>query len=176
MTRLNIELVPTTPRDEPILSRLAQLYAHDFSEFMELDLGDDALFGLADMLVGCWSEGSRHAFVCRVDAHLAGFVILDEHSRLTGDPEVVDVAQFFITRRYRRRGIGTACAAKAFDLFARKWEVRQTAANHDATAFWRRAIQRYTGGRFREVFVDDNRWHGPVQSFDGRAVRAARPD
>ena len=59
-------------------------------------------------------------------------------------------------------------AARAFDLFPRRWEVRQTARNVAATAFWRTTIARYTDGRFEEVLFDDERWHGPVQSFDAR--------
>ncbi len=166
---MNVELVPTTPNDEPSLGRLMQLYAYDFSEFMGLDVGDDGLFGAGDALSRCWSERSRHAFWCRVGGHLAGFVILDERSRLTGDPEVMDIAEFFIMRKYRRKGIGAACAVRAFDLFPRRWEVRQQAKNDAATVFWRKTIQRYTGGRFRETLFDDERWHGPVQSFDVRA-------
>jgi predicted acetyltransferase len=79
------------------------------------------------------------------------------------------VAEFFVMRKYRRKGIGAACAAQAFDLFPRRWEVRQLAANAAATAFWRRAIHRYSDGRFEEALLDDERWRGPVQSFTARA-------
>jgi predicted acetyltransferase len=170
---VNVELVPTNPNDEPALSRLMQLYAYDFSEFAGLDVGDDALFHVGDALSRCWSEPRRHTFWCRVDGHLAGFVLLDERSRLTGDPEVMDVAEFFVMRKYRRKGVGSMCAAHAFDLFPRRWEVRQQANNAAATAFWRKAIHRYTGGRFQETLFDDERWHGPVQSFDVQALRKA---
>jgi predicted acetyltransferase len=171
-----VELVATDPNDEPRWSRLVQLYAYDFSEFTGWDVADDALFHEGDALSRCWSEPRRHAFWCRVDGHLAGFVIVDERSRLTGDPDVVDVAEFFVMRKYRRKGIGSACAAHAFDLFPRRWEVRQLANNTAATMFWRRTIDVYTGGRFRETLLDDERWRGPVQSFDVRETdRAIRP-
>jgi predicted acetyltransferase len=170
---VKVELVPTTPNDELGLSRLMQLYAYDFSKIMGLDVGDDALFRVGDALSRCWSELWRHAFLCRVDGHLAGFVIVDERSRLTGDAEVMDVAELFVMRKYRRKGIGSVCAAHAFDLFPRKWEVRQQANNAAATAFWRRTIDRYTGGRFQETLLDDERWRGPVQSFDARATERA---
>lgn len=167
---MKVELVPATPNDEPGLTRLMQLYAYDFSEFMGLDVGEDGLFRVGDALARCWSEQGRHAYGLRVDAHRAGFVILEERSRLTGDPEVMDVAEFFVMRKYRRKGIGAECAARAFDLFPRKWEVRQTAKNVAATGFWRRTIDCYTGGRFQEALLDDERWRGPVQSFDAGAA------
>jgi predicted acetyltransferase len=104
----------------------------------------------------------------RVDGHLAGFVILDEKSRITGDSEVMDVAEFFVMRKYRRKGVGLTAAMIAFDFFPRRWEVRQMAKNVSATAFWRKAIAQYTSGRFEEIVFDDDRWRGPVQSFDAR--------
>ncbi|HVY49677.1 MAG TPA: GNAT family N-acetyltransferase [Minicystis sp.] len=150
------------------MQRLAQLYAYDFSEILALDVDEAGLFDLGRMLDGCWSAPRRHAFLCRVDGQIAGFAIFDERSRLTGDPEVMDVAQFFVLRKHRRRGVGAACAARAFDLFPRRWEVRQEAKNVAATRFWRATIGRYTNGRFDEASLDDARWHGPVQSFDAR--------
>ena len=117
---MKIELVPTTSNDEPVLRRLWQLYAYDFSEHMGLDVGDDGLFPAGSVLARCWSDGRAHALWCRVDAQLAGFVILDEQSRLTGAPDVMDVAEFFVMRKYRRRGVGAACAALAFDRFPRR--------------------------------------------------------
>src|SRR5260221_2696184 len=170
---MKVELVPATPSDEPKLSRLTQLYAYDFSELLGLDVGDDALFHMGGTLSRRWSEQWGHVFWCRVNAQLAGFAILDEGSRLTGDPDVMDVGEFFVMRRYRRMGIGSMCAARAFDLFPRRWEVRQRPSNAAATLFWRKAIHGYTGGRFQETLFDDERWRGPVQSFDARAKDGA---
>jgi predicted acetyltransferase len=166
---MNVALQPLSSADEPVMNRLMQLYVYDFSEFMGLDIADDGIFFSGESQGTYHPEPRRHAFLLRVDGRLAGFVILDEKSRLTGDPDVVDVAQFFVMRKYRRQGVGAMAAVRAFDLFPRKWEVRQTASNVAATAFWRETIARYTGGRFEEVVLDDERWRGPVQSFDARA-------
>lgn len=69
-------------------------------------------------------------------------------------------------RKYRGRGIGEQVATRIFDLFPGKWEVRQTAKNTGAQAFWRKVMGKYTANRFAEVFLNDDRWHGPVQLFD----------
>lgn len=168
---MHVDLVPASRDDEPRLGRLVQLYAYDFSEFMGMDVGEDARFDVGHVLTRAWTEASRRVYLIRVAGTLAGFVMLDAQSRLTGDTEVMDVAEFFVMRRYRRHGVGRACARRAFDLFPRRWEVREQANNAPAIAFWRATIADYTGGRFQEAFVDDERWRGPVQSFDARDRR-----
>jgi predicted acetyltransferase len=157
---VTITLDPASRADELVLNRLLQLYVYDFSEFMDFDIGDDGIFRFTYQ-----PEPWRHAYLVRVDGRLAGFAILDEKSRITGNRDVMDVAEFFVMRKFRRKGVGAAAAMQAFDLFPRKWEVRQTAKNVAATAFWRRTIARYTGGHFEEVVFDDERWRGPMQSF-----------
>lgn len=172
---MDVVLVEAPPSAEPLLERLIQLYAYDFSEIMPSDVDELGVFAGGTALAKCWTEPWRHAYLIRTapaaEGRIAGFAILDERSRLTGDPDVADVAEFFVLRRYRRQGVGIVAAAAAFALFPRRWEVRQTAANAPATAFWRRAIRAYTNGAYSESIVEDARWHGPVQSFDARVVK-----
>jgi predicted acetyltransferase len=173
---MNVELVETSSSAEPIFDRLMQLYIYDFSELMPLEVDELGRFAGGTPLATCWRQSWRHAYLIRTApagaGRIAGFTIIDERSHLTGDPEVADVAEFFVLRRYRRQGVGLAAAIAAFALFPRRWEVRQTASNQAATHFWRRAITACTSGAYSEAFVDDARWRGPVQSFD---LRRAAP-
>jgi predicted acetyltransferase len=162
---MNVSIEASGAEDEGRLRALFELYAYDFSEILELDVQEDGRFGVPS-LDAYGSDPRRHAFLVRVDAKIAGFALVDEQSRLTDDAGVRDVGEFFVLRRYRRRGIGEQLARGLFDRFPGRWEVRQKAENHAATAFWRRVIGRYTGDRFDEVTWDDARWHGPVQRFD----------
>jgi len=75
------------------------------------------------------------------------------------------MAEFFVMRSYRRRGVGLAAAFAAFDRFKGPWEVRQRDENVAAIAFWRRAIHDYTRGNYREVRWDGPEWTGVVQTF-----------
>lgn len=68
-----------------------------------------------------------------VDGRPAGFALV----RLT-DP--TELAEFFVLRKYRRGGIGTAAAREVIARHPGRWAVGQIAANAPATAFWRRAI------------------------------------
>ena len=162
---MQVALIAAVPSDEPMLSRLKQLYVYDFSEIMPVDVGEDGVFVGGTSISSCWVEPWRHAFTIRVDAKIAGFCIVDRRSRLSGNTGVSDVAEFFVMRRFRRHGVGLRAAHLAFDQFPGAWEVRERVHNVAATLFWRRAIDTYTGGEYTEHVHDDERWRGPVQSF-----------
>jgi len=166
---VDIEITAVRADDEERVNALFQLYAYDFSEILSMDAGDDGRF-LVPALGEYLKTPRRHAFLIRVGGKLAGFALIEQRSRLTGDERVNDVSEFFVMRRYRRHGVGARAAAWLFDRFPGAWEVREKAENVAATAFWRRAIGAYTGGRFDEIVIDDAHWHGPVQRFDSRAA------
>jgi len=159
-----ISLDPAAPEESATLGNLMQLYVYDWSELGGLDVGADGRF--ADTpLDAWWSEDWRHPFLLRVDGKLAGFALVAARSCLSGAAGVHDMAEFFVMRGYRRRGAGLAAACAAFDRFPGRWEIRQREVNVAATAFWRRVVARYTGGRYQEVRWDDESWTGPVQRF-----------
>lgn len=159
-----VTVVPVAAGERAVLRHLVDLYAYDFSEILDIDIGDDGRFAFPD-LDPYWTEGWRHPFFIRVGGKLAGFALVHGRSRLSGTPGVFDMAEFFVMRRYRRRRVGEAAARQLFARFAGPWEIRQRATNHAAIAFWRRVVDRQTGGRFREETRADDVWQGPVQSF-----------
>jgi predicted acetyltransferase len=171
---VNVQVTALGPEERERLTALFELYVYDFSETLGLDVGDDGRFRVPP-LSAYWTDPRCHAFLIRVDEKLAGFALVQERSRLTGDESARDLAELFVMRKYRRHGVGERAAGWLFDRFRGPWEVRQKAENHAATAFWRRAIGRYMGGRFEELLLDDARWRGPVQRFDSTgAVAQAR--
>jgi predicted acetyltransferase len=167
---MRVELVPIDLSAASVLARLMQLYAHDFSELMHVAMDDQALFATPDVQLYIGVTG-RHPFFVTVDGHLAGFVIVDEKSRLGSQQSPLDVAELFVLRSRRRAGVGRRIALAIFSRFRGRWEVRQVKENVAATAFWRRVIGQYTSGAFEETLMDDERWRGPVQRFDNRAYR-----
>ena len=99
------------PDDRARLAALFELYSYDFSEVLDLDVGDDGRFAVP-VLDRYWTEADRHPFLIRVDARLAGFALVHERSRLTDREGVRDMAEFFVMRRYRRRGVGAQAASQ----------------------------------------------------------------
>jgi predicted acetyltransferase len=141
-----------------------QLYAYDWSELLPLDVGDDGRFE-AYALDPYWQDALYHPLLLRVGEKLAGFALVVGKSQLTGRVGVFDMAEFFVLRRYRGKGVGLTAAQMAFDRFDGPWEIRQRTENPGATAFWRRAIAAYTSAPFEELSWNDDKWKGPVQRF-----------
>jgi predicted acetyltransferase len=166
---MNVQVTAATPEDKERLAALLELYVYDLSDILGIDVGADGRFRVPP-LDAYWTDPRRHAFLVRVDDRLAGVALVHQRSRLSGDEGVSDMAEFFVLRKFRRHGVGERVATWLFDRFRGPWEVREKAENHAGTAFWRRAIGRYTNGRFQEMTLDDERWRGPVQCFDSSAV------
>lgn len=70
------------------------------------------------------------------------------------------LAEFFIGRDYRRLGIGAAAAPLIFNRFSGRWCVSEQQRNRGAVRFWRRIVERYTGGQYQERLAD-----GEVRQF-----------
>jgi len=160
-----VSLVPVNEARQAALANLMQLYVHDWSELLPLELDATGRFA-APPLDAYLHEPDHHALFIERAGKLAGFTLVVGRSRLTGAPGVHDMAEFFITRGHRRRGVGLAAAAAVFERFAGPWEVRQRDQNPAAIAFWRRAIGRFTRGRYEEARWADERGTGIVHRFD----------
>jgi predicted acetyltransferase len=150
-----VELVAARPADAARLERLLQLYLHDFSEILGEPPDDDGRFAYPH-LAAYWEDPGRVPLLILSDGRLAGFVLLASGSRLTEDEAVTDVAEFFVVRGLRRRGVGLVAARLAFACRAGPFEVRVMERNAGAAAFWRRAVAGFTAGRFRT-----SRWVAP---------------
>ena len=135
----SIQVIPALAEQEPILANLLELYAHDFSEFHDLELGPDGRFGYEHLPL-YWSDSARHPFLVFVDGKLAGFVLVKLGSEVSGNVSVWDMAEFFVIRGYRRRGIGAHVAHEMWRRFPGTWEVRVMESNISAQHFWAQAI------------------------------------
>jgi predicted acetyltransferase len=143
-----------------VLANLLELYCHDFSELIDLQLQPDGRFGYPWLSL-YWQEEGRHPFLVTVDGHLAGFVLIARGSRISEDPNVWDVAEFFIVRRYRKRGVGATVAQEIWRRFPGAWEVRVAESNAPARAFWAATTQAFTssGALERLIQLQEKRWH-----------------
>lgn len=161
---MQIEIIPAVPTHKPILERLLQLYEHDNSEFFGADLDPDGLYRVMDA-ESCFTPG-WHVFVIEVDSKLAGFAIVTCHHSYCDEGETWLMDEFFVVRKYRRRGVGQHVAHALFDRFPGRWEISQWPTNLPSQAFWRSVVGRYTNGHFQETFHDTPRIRGLVQAFD----------
>src|SRR5262245_39859164 len=118
-----VELIAASPEQKSTIANLLELYSHDFSEYIDLKLGDDGRFGYKHLSL-YWSDPRRHAFLIEVDGALAGLVLVQQGSQVTGDAEVWDMTEFFVLRGYRRRRVGAKAAREAWQRLQGRWEIR----------------------------------------------------
>jgi predicted acetyltransferase len=147
------------------LRNLYEHYVHDMSEWFGLDVRADGSFGYD---TGPLWRSENAVFLARVGDRLAGFGVVGSAQKWLGDASVRDVKDFFVLRRYRRHGTGTALATHLWDGFPGPWLVRVLAGNAAAVSFWRGAVARYTGGRHREEAVRDGDRDWVRLRFDSR--------
>jgi len=164
---VDVEIFPALPEQEPILANMLELYAHDFSEFIDLKLGPDGRFGYKHLPL-YWEEPNRYPFLIMANGHLAGFVFVRRGSEISNDADVWDIAEFFIVRGFRRLGLGMKAAQEIWQRFPGKWEVRVIDRNQKAKNFWARAIKEFLGEAIEPIPLDKNGedWH--VFAFESK--------
>jgi predicted acetyltransferase len=163
---LNLQVRRARRPDRLALRNMLELYLHDLSEFWPYELDAHGLYGY-HTLDYYWREENHAAFVFLVDDRYAGFALVNDDVCLPADERWL--AQFFVVRRYRRRGVASAAARFIFDRLPGRWEVGELPQNLPAQLFWRRMIADYTDGRYTDEFLKDGEWEGFVQCFDNRS-------
>lgn len=147
----HIKLIPATLSDYPTIQNMGRFYVYDMSEYLGEEEGwempEDGLYECID-LKKYWEDKSAYPFIVRFNNELAGFVIINKK----GSNQQIDfnVAQFFILRKFKNRGIGRQVACMCFDKFRGKWEVMVIPGNTGAYNFWKRVISKYTKSKFSE--------------------------
>lgn len=162
------QLIEARPEDQQTLANLLELYIHDFSEFHAVSIGLDGRFGYPKLPL-YWSEPGRHAFLIKVDGNIAGFVLVERGSQVSGSASSWEIAEFFVLRGYRRRGIGSEIAQAVWRRFPGSWEIRVMRSNGAAFQFWERAINDFTGEAQRSSRVGQNGKLWDVFSFIAEA-------
>ena len=152
----NVALVRASKSDKDTLENLLHLYIHDFSEFLGMKPSEEGWFSYPALPL-YWSEPGRDAFFVRSAGSLVGFALVAQGSVVSGDPKVFDLAEFFIVRGVRRRGVGQAVARDLFRSIPGMWEVRVAEFNTPARQFWRHVIEQYAGSQFEiEAWTRDD--------------------
>lgn len=162
-----IEITRASLEDRLPVFRMLELYQHDLSDIWDQDLDVHGEYGYE--LDRFWDGKEAWPYVFRVAGGLAGFALVDKRVLIAGDDFWLD--QFFVLKKYRRRGVGGRAAAAVFNQHTGRWQVGQMHANTAALTFWRHVIASYTGDEYTEEQVDLGWWQGHVQRFSstGRA-------
>ena len=135
-----IVLEPIAKDQAPVLLNLLELYVHDFSEHVPLEIKPNGRFDLP-LSEQWWTSDDHFPFFIRWNGKLTGFALARRGSRITGLRDVMDVAEFFVLRGARGKGVGTSAAHALFAAFPGKWEIRVRRSNVAALKFWVRTAE-----------------------------------
>lgn len=139
---MNLKLKKAYITEKPILANLLELYAYDFTEHCDFDIGDDGFYGYKDLSL-YWTDSDKFPYLIYCDGKIAGFVLVQKRSSVSENNEVWDIAEFFIMKKYKRKGLGTKVASKIWSKFPGQWQVRVLVENKIASAFWLKAIRNF---------------------------------
>lgn len=152
---MDVRIEPIMIEQKSVFMQMMELYEYDFSEFSGADLNEYGYFGYS-RIDDYWNEEGRYPFFIRADGKLAGLVLVRsccEHTHLA-NPH--NIAEFFVMKKYRRKGVGKAAAMKIFDRFPGGWEISQWQNNLPAQRFWKQVVNEYTNGKY-ETFAAPER-------------------
>lgn len=138
-----VSLEPIHRDRAPVLHNLFELYVHDFSGHVPLQIQSSGRFELSPGEVW-WTRDDHFAYLIQRQGELAGFALVRRGSRVSHRSDVMDVAEFFVLRGARGQGVGTRAAHALFRTFPGAWEVRVRRTNPGALQFWARAAEGWT--------------------------------
>jgi predicted acetyltransferase len=139
-----ITLRPLRGVDVAIVRRLLHLYLYDLGG-ERWDVEADGAYGPPGWHRRFWRRRGSHHFIVRVGGRPAGFALVRDHADFAGT-DAIEISEFFVLRKYRRRGVGTRVALALFARFPGRWEVAVITWN-PARRFWRGVIRRAAVGR-----------------------------
>jgi len=143
-----LKLIPATLKEYPIIQNMATYYSYDMSEYMGWAQGSDGTHSVGMDYIKYWQAQNTFPFIIKYQNELVGFVIIDKD--VINPANDFNIAQFFILRKFKGKGIGQYIAFECFNQFAGNWEVFVMLGNEGAYRFWRHIIKKYTANQFKE--------------------------
>jgi predicted acetyltransferase len=148
-----------------------QLYIYDLGG-ARWDVEPNGAFAPAAWHRQFWNGRGRQLFVLRVAGRLAGFVLVRERAQFAG-AAAREIAEFFVLRKYRRRGVGTKAALDVLTRYPGHWELSELSWNVAAQRFWRGIIRRVAVDGYTERRRRQREHTNVVQHFETAAARRA---
>ena len=172
----NIEIIPATIKDYPLIQNMARFYLYDISRSCgfiseECNIPADGLYEFFDFK-SYFEDGSRKAYIINAGDELAGFVLIN---KVTTDPSAdYNMGEFFILAKFQGKNIGGYVANKIWNINKGKWEISVIPENKPAYSFWKKVISKVTSNNYsEEVKQIDYDIHQPkriIFSFDTKNI------
>lgn len=165
----SLRLSKILDQGQPPFCNLQQLYEFEFSLVTDYTLNSQGLYE-ASNLRRYWSGHGTDIYELYEGHNPIGFAVINLGSMLDNNPEIRDIAEFFVMPKYRQLGVGKWMAHTLFSMYPGKWEVRQLRNLTNARKFWHKTISSYTDNDFKEEEITEedmilDSFNGFVQKF-----------
>ncbi len=155
---MDIKVEKIENKDKSVLSNLFQLYLHDITASLSMDVNEHGLFEYNEIDYYFNNDSKHFAYFIKVNGNLAGFVLIDDNFMvLTKENNNFDFSEMFVLNAYKGKGIGNVVANKVFDMHKGTWEVKPVPRSEGAKRFWERTIKEYTKDNYKTKFPKPNR-------------------
>jgi predicted acetyltransferase len=160
----------TTASERRLIECLIQFYVYEFmwlepSCSIHMICDDQDRYPPFADLDRYWRIEGFHPLLIRVKGRLAGFALINSHSR-HGERIELNMAEFFIAREHRGRGVATEAVRLILAQYPGRWEIAVAEHNVAAKMFWSRTLAATPNvGRLVRLEGDGKRWRGPIWSF-----------
>lgn len=135
-----ITVAKATNDQQSIFANLIQLYLYDMTGDLPFAIGSDGLFQY-DFLQKFW----QHPYLIYVDSELAGFALVTNDCPVTEKSPCFFMAEFFVLKAYRQRGVGARAVAAIVSKHQGPWHIGVIDKNAIANNFWRRCLKSRQG-------------------------------
>lgn len=142
MSKADITIIKANKEQSSVIAQLYELYTYEMTVLADFDINDNGYYGYDDLPL-YWQEPHKYPYLIWVNKKLAGFVLIQKGSPIDKELNVWDVAEFFIMRKFRRKGIGQSVAHQLWTQHEGPWQVRVWDNNKIAHAFWKHVIQKF---------------------------------
>jgi predicted acetyltransferase len=171
LTALDVLVRPALAGEQRLIEGLIQFYIYDWSEMERPDsdafeVEANGQFEAYPDLGDYWSKAEHWPLVIAIGERVAGFALLNTHSHLSGGHIERNMAEFFVARKHRRRGVAAEALRQILHLHPGQWEVAIAERNMAAKAFWPKAIE--DAPNVSGLYLtqgDGDHWRGPIWCF-----------
>ena len=141
---IDVTLHRGQPSQRDALANLAQLYIHDFTDFLRparLDVDEAGRFADEMHLEDYWTKPDHSVWFIRAGDKLAGFALVNRKAH-SGRQADHNMAQLFVMRQYRGLEVAGRAVEQILNAHPGQWEVAIMEQNTPALRFWPKAVAR----------------------------------
>ena len=163
----NLQLTKSNDIKASPFIHLQQLYEFEFAPITKMQTDIHGRYSQEEIKQH-WSSVGYDIYIIRSDKLPIGFAVINLSSMLNNDPNIRDVAEFFIMPAYRKQGVGKWAAIQLFEIYPTHWEIRQLPGLEYAKNFWESVVRDYTNDNFQSSKIDTENWKGYLQQFNSK--------